>query len=107
MKFPELYMAVAHKTGTNMGCPGKWKHGPKPAYPLLFNFEPHPHLKLRGLSNPPIWRHTDVQFLSTMVPAAYAMIHASRTSFGGFNCVCVFVEGTLFGVVSNGSHKET
>ena len=22
--------------------PGKWKHGPKPAYPLLFNFEPHP-----------------------------------------------------------------
>ena len=21
--------------------PGKWKHGPKPASPLLFNFEPH------------------------------------------------------------------
>ena len=23
--------------------PGKWKHGPKLAYPLLFNFEPHPY----------------------------------------------------------------
>ena len=23
--------------------PGKWKHGPKPAYPPLFNFEPHPN----------------------------------------------------------------
>ena len=26
-----LNMAVAQKTGTKMGCPGKWKHGPKPA----------------------------------------------------------------------------
>ena len=25
-----------------MGCPGKWQHGPTPAYPWLFNFEPHP-----------------------------------------------------------------
>ena len=24
-------LAVAQKTGTKMGCPGKWKHGPKPA----------------------------------------------------------------------------
>ena len=23
--------------------PGKWKHGPKPAQPLLLNFEPHPY----------------------------------------------------------------
>ena len=23
--------------------PGKWKHGPKPAKPLLFNFEPYPY----------------------------------------------------------------
>ena len=23
--------------------PDKWKHGPKPAEPLLFNFEPHPN----------------------------------------------------------------
>ena len=35
-------MAVAQKTGTKMGCPGKWKHGPKLAQPLLFNFEPPP-----------------------------------------------------------------
>ena len=42
-------MAVAQKTGTKMGCPGKWKHGPKPASPLLFNFEPHPHLLVHGL----------------------------------------------------------
>ena len=26
-----LQTAVAQKTGTKMSCPGKWKHGPKPA----------------------------------------------------------------------------
>ena len=35
-------VAVAQQTGTNMGCPGKWKHGPKPAVPWWFNFAPHP-----------------------------------------------------------------
>ena len=36
-------MAVAQKTGTKMGCPGKWKLGPKAAcLPLLLNFE-HPN----------------------------------------------------------------
>ena len=24
-----------------MGCPGKWQHGPKPAVPWWFNFDPH------------------------------------------------------------------
>ena len=35
----KLNMAV---NGTKIH-PGKWKHGPKPAQPLLFNFEPHPY----------------------------------------------------------------
>ena len=33
----------AQTTGTKMGCPGKWKHGPKPAEPPLINLEPHPN----------------------------------------------------------------
>ena len=28
--------------------PGKWKHGPKPASPNLFNFEPHPYRVKHG-----------------------------------------------------------
>ena len=27
----ENHMGLAQKTGTKMGCPGKWKNGPKPA----------------------------------------------------------------------------
>ena len=44
-RFHRRQMAVAPKTGTKRGCPGKWKHGPKTWSNrfLLFNFEPHPN----------------------------------------------------------------
>ena len=29
------HMAVTQTTGTKMDCPGKWKHGPKPACSVL------------------------------------------------------------------------
>ena len=33
--------------------PGKWKYGPKPAEPPMFNFEPHPHGSIRlGAQHP-------------------------------------------------------
>ena len=37
-------MAVAQKTGTKMGCPGKWKHGPKPAVCPSYLILSHTHM---------------------------------------------------------------
>ena len=44
-------MAVAQETGTKMGCPGKWKHGPKhlqtgPSDRFFFFFN-HPQIQKR------------------------------------------------------------
>ena len=36
--------------------PGKWKYGPKPAKPLLFNFEPRPYHSPRRRSLPQLPR---------------------------------------------------
>ena len=44
---PDKWLWVKHRH-PKMACPGKWKHGPKPAVPCLFNFDPYPNgLKLR------------------------------------------------------------
>ena len=41
----DKHMAVAQKTGTKMGCPGKWKHGPKPAVCPSWLILSHSHIK--------------------------------------------------------------
>ena len=40
----DIYGCGSKNRYSEMGCPGKWKPGPKPAVcPPLFNFEPHPY----------------------------------------------------------------
>ena len=38
------HMAVAQKTGTKIGCPGKWKHGPRPAVCPSCLISSHSHI---------------------------------------------------------------
>ena len=40
------HMAVAQKTGTKMGWPGKWKHGPKPAVCPSWLILSHTHISI-------------------------------------------------------------
>ena len=48
MAHVESHMAAGQKSGNpKMVCPGKWKHGLKPAVPWLLNFDPYPHACMR------------------------------------------------------------
>ena len=41
--FVRLHMGVGKASVSQMGCPGKWKHGPESAVPWCFNFDPYSH----------------------------------------------------------------
>ena len=36
------HLGLGQKSVPKMACPGKWKHGLKPAVPSWFNFDPYP-----------------------------------------------------------------
>ena len=68
-------MAVGEVTSDS----GKWKNGPKPAQPLLFNFEPHPdltasHWELGRQAN---WKACDSPAASLAISAQECGIHGS------------------------------
>ena len=49
-RWPHDLAVVVKKREPQMASPGKWKHGPKPAVPCWFNFDPYPFY--HGQSHP-------------------------------------------------------